>query len=541
MATETARQKQIWCGALLVAVTLILYLPVLHHEFLTTWDDNGYVTANPHVRTGLKPANLVWAFSTFEQYNWHPLTWLSHMLDCQVFGLNAGPHHYVNVLIHSANVLLLFWLLCQATNMMWRSFVAAALFAVHPLNVETVAWVAQRKSLLSVLFSLLTFAAYGWYVRHGGWKRYALVLLALALALMSKPMAVTLPLLLLMLDEWPLHRFDQLPFWRRWSKLTIEKIPFFLACAGASAVTLLAQRSGGSVVPFNVLPMSTRLENAAISCVAYLAKILFPAKLAAFYPHPASTLGPSLSVGEVAASAVILLGITAVAFVFERARYLAAGWLFFLVGLVPVLGFVQVGYQGMADRYAYFPWIGVLVVLVWGVSDVLDQAAVRREVLFASSLCLIALYSSATVRNLSFWKDDVTLFSHARAVWGRPDPYLEQLYANALLSSGRVNDALDHYRTSCKLGRNNELCHYHIAKIMFDRHQLPDAIRECETTLSLTANRALALSCLDIHGESLLEMGEYEGAQNSVTEALRIDPTDATALRLAEQINGISH
>jgi hypothetical protein len=282
MSLPRIDHKRVLLGALLVVVTLLLYLPVVHHEFISGWDDDDYVTGNMHVVSGLKGPNVVWAFTSFDMSNWHPVTWISHMLDCQLFGLNSGAHHYVNVLLHAANVLLLFWILQRATGGVWRSFVVAALFAVHPLNVETVAWVAQRKSLLSAFFSLLTVAAYGLCVRRGGWKRYLLVVGAFALALMSKPMAVSLPLLLLLFDYWPLRRHEDLPLSRRWGRLALEKLPLLLMSAISSVLTEMAQRSGGSVMQLAILPFSTRLENTVISYVAYIGKIIWPDRLATF-------------------------------------------------------------------------------------------------------------------------------------------------------------------------------------------------------------------------------------------------------------------
>src|SRR5579864_9375783 len=226
--TNDQRLLQLLLGALLVAIVVLLYRSVLQHDFLRLWDDDAYVTDNPHVRTGLTLVNMRWAFTSFEQSNWHPVTWLSHMLDCQFFGLNPAAQHGVNVLLHAANVLLLFWILQKATGAVWHSFFVALLFAVHPLNVETVAWVAQRKSLLSALFSLLTIAAYGWYARKPDWKKYLVVVAAFSLALMSKPMAVSLPLVLLLLDYWPLERHEALSIWRRWERLSAEKIPLLL-------------------------------------------------------------------------------------------------------------------------------------------------------------------------------------------------------------------------------------------------------------------------------------------------------------------------
>src|SRR5208282_2262641 len=255
-----------------------------------TLDDRPYVTKNIHVSTGLNLGNVVWAFTSFHEANWHPLTWISHMADCQLFGLSSGPHHLVNVALHAVNVLLLFLLLQRATGAVWRSFFVAALFAVHPLNVETVAWVAQRKSLLCTLFSLLTIAAYGWYARRPDWKKYLVIIAAFALALLSKPMAVSLPLVLLLLDYWPLERYEDIPFRRKWARLSIEKLPLFLMSAASSVVTMIAQRSGGAVAVESLLPLSVRLKNAIVSCVAYLGKIFWPAKLAVFYPHPEHSL-----------------------------------------------------------------------------------------------------------------------------------------------------------------------------------------------------------------------------------------------------------
>ena len=532
---DTLRQKRLLLGALLVVVILLLYLPVVHHDFINGWDDDGYVTENVHVRSGLKLANVAWAFTTFEQSNWHPVTWLSHMLDCQLFGLSSGAHHYINVLLHAANVLLLFWILQRATGALWQSFLVALVFAVHPLNVETVAWVAQRKSLLSTIFSLLTVAAYGWYVRRGGWRRYLLMVCAFGLALMSKPMAVTIPLLLLLFDYWPLQRLE-VPFSHRWARLVLEKIPLLIMSAASSTLTAMAQRSKNTVVPLSVLPMYTRVENAVISYVTYLGKILWPAKLATLYPHPAWTIGLSLPLDEVIASATVLIGVTALALYFNRARWLVVGWLFFLITLVPVIGVVQVGYQGMADRYAYLPCIGLLIALVWGVAEVVRGRRIARFVLVAA-LCLITGYAAATVHYLASWQNGVTLFSQARAAWGRPDPNLEQLYATALFSSGRVDEALQHYQESCVLEPRSERCHYYIAQILFDRRRFRDAIAEYQLALRFTGKKETALACLNRSAEALLQLGEFDAAQSSLTNALTVDPGNVTALRLREQIS----
>jgi tetratricopeptide (TPR) repeat protein len=413
------------------------------------------------------------------------------MLDCQLFGLNSGAQHGVNVLLHAANVLLLFWILQKATGALWRSSFVALLFAVHPLNVETVAWIAQRKSLLSAFFSLLTVAAYGWYVHRGGWNRYLLLVFLFALSLMAKPMAVSLPLLLLLFDYWPLRRCEELAATRRWAKLTLEKLPLFAISAASSVLTQMAQGAGGSVMGLSLLPASARIENAAISYVAYIGKLLWSARLATYYPLQ---LSPAL--GDAVASAAILIAISALALYLRRFPYLAVGWFFFLISMVPVIGIVQVGFQGMADRYTYIPAIGLMIAIVWTLADAVQAIPVARVSLSLAAFCVVVAFSVATVRYLPAWQDSVTLFAHARSVWGQPDMWLEQLYGNALFSAGRIDEALDHYQQSCAIQPRTEYCHYNIAHIFLGRGQFGDAIREYDLALRYTASRDMALLCL---------------------------------------------
>jgi hypothetical protein len=526
---DDLRQKPILLGALLVLATLLLYGPVTHHEFLVL-DDDMYVTKNIHVNTGLNLRNVVWAFTSFHEANWHPLTWISHMADCQLFGLNSGPHHFVNVVLHAANVLLLFWLLQRTTDAVWRSFLVAALFAVHPLNVETVAWVAQRKSLLSTLFSLLTIAAYGWYVRRPDRKKYLVVVAAFSLALMSKPMAVSLPLVLLLLDYWPLERYEDIPFRRKWLRLSMEKLPLLLMSAASSAVTMAAQRSGGAVAETSALPLSVRLENAVVSYVVYIGKMFWPAKLAAFYPHP----WHSLPWSDVIASTVILVAITMVLY-FHRARYLAMGWFLFVTTLIPVIGIVQVGGQAMADRYAYISCIGLFIIIAWGLSGVVYATTIPRVIPAVAALCLILAFAAATTRYLQYWQSGVRLFTQARIVAGRPDFMLEELLADAKVSAGRVDEALQHYREACVLRPNFALCHYRMAEILFTGNQLRDALVQYQLAGSLTDSKDMALSCLINSGEILLDSGDYETAEKRFAAALQIDPNNNTALRLRQR------
>jgi len=530
-ATNDQRLLQLLLGALLLAIPLLLYRPVLQHDFLKLWDDDAYVTDNPHVRTGLTLTNIGWAFRSFEQSNWHPVAWLSHMLDCQLFGLHPAAQHGVNVLLHAANVLLLFWLVRKATGAVWRSFFVALLFAVHPLNVETVAWIAQRKSLLSAFFSLLALAAYGWYVRRGGWNRYLLLVFLFALSLMAKPMAVSLPLLLLLFDSWPLRRYEELAAPRRWAKLTLEKLPLFAMSAASSVLTEMAQGAGGSVMGLSLLPVSMRIENAAISYVAYIGKILWPARLATYYP-----LRFSPPVGDAIASAAILIAVSALALHLRRFPYVAVGWFFFLISLVPVIGIVQVGFQGMADRYTYIPAIGLMIAVVWSVADAVETAPVARASLSVAAACIAIALSVTTARYLSAWQNSVTLFAHARAAWSQPDMWLEQLYGNALFSAGRTDEALEHYKASCAIQPRTEYCHYNIAHILSGRGQLLHAISEYDLALRYTANRDMALLCLTEEAEAQLRVGDYLAAEKAVARALAIDPSNSAALELREEI-----
>jgi len=534
-----------WCsrpkvlGGLLILATVLLYAPVAHHDFIQ-YDDAAYVTENVHVRTGLNLGNIAWAFTNFDEANWHPLTWLSHMADCQVFGVSSQAHHWVNVLLHAANVLLLFLLLQQATGAVWNSFLVAALFAVHPLNVETVAWVAERKSLLSALFSLLTIAAYGWYVRRPNWKRYLAIVATFLLALMSKPMAVSLPLVLLLLDYWPLNRYQELSFLPRWVRLSLEKLPLFLISAASGTITVVAQHSGGAVIPLTSVPLPMRLENAVTSYVAYIGKMFWPARLAVFYPHPASKLPPGalLPWAEVFASAVVLVGVTTLVLHRNRVRYLVTGWFLFFITLVPVIGIVQVGDQAMADRYAYLPCIGLFVLLVWGLAGFAETISKARAVpaLASLCLCLIVAFAADTRHYLQYWQNGVTLLTRASMVAGPPHPTIEELLADALYRNGRVDEALQHYRESCLLLPTSYLCHYNIANLSLIRDQLRDAIEEYQVTLNLAKDKGIALTCLDGSAEALLGLGEYDAAERRIAAALSIDSSDETALLLHQQV-----
>ncbi len=409
-------------SVLLGAVTIALYSPVLRYSFIVT-DDRDYVTANPHIRGGLSWSTIQWAFTSTEAANWHPLTWLSHALDYQLFALNAAGHHFDSVLIHALNAVILFLLLGWVTKRMGPSLLVAALFAVHPLNVESVAWVAERKNVLSMMFFLLTLCAYVWYARGPSLRRYAAVLVMFALALLAKPQVVTLPFLLLLLDYWPLGRIadahqpapstpdvnlPKLPV----AQLIWEKLPLLLLSAASAVVTTVAQTAGGAVKDFAHYGLALRLENALVAYVLYLGKAIWPSKLVVLYPHP-TKLYPAWQVG---AAALLLLLITVWVLRARQQRYLAVGWFWYLGTLVPMIGLVQVGNQAIADRYAYLPLIGIFVMIAWGLDDWAESRKVRAVWLVVPALCVLTAFSFVTHRQIGYWDSQYDLWAHAVAM-----------------------------------------------------------------------------------------------------------------------------
>ncbi len=428
MRAASARGKVFLLCLGLALVTAALYWPITSHPFIL-YDDEQYVTANPHVITGLSVANFKWAFTNSEAANWHPLTWLSHQLDCQLFGQNAGRHHLVNLLLHIANTLLLLLFLRGATGALWRSAMVAALFAWHPLHVESVAWASERKDMLSTLFWLLALMAYVRYVHSQGRGQksevrgqktnarvyYAASLFFFALGLMSKPMVVTLPCVLLLLDYWPLQRLGGSRWqWAGGRALLVEKIPFFALALAGSAVTYLVQTGGGAVW---ATPWPERLANAVIAYARYVIKLFFPGDLALVYSHP-DHWPVTLALG----AALLLAVWTAVALQGWRARpWLAFGWLWFLGTLVPTIGLIQVGAQSMADRYTYIPSIGFFIALVWAVAEsprLQGRLQLGRLLAFGSLAGCVAL----TAIQIQYWQDNIRLFRHALEV--SPDNYI---------------------------------------------------------------------------------------------------------------------
>jgi tetratricopeptide (TPR) repeat protein len=559
------------CFALALA-TLALYWPVRAYDFLN-YDDPLYVTENAHVLGGLRWGNVVWAFSTFHTGNWHPLTWLSHMLDCQCFGHRPAAAHVVNVVFHAANSLLLFLVCKRLTGAVWRSMLIAALFALHPAHVESVAWVAERKDVLSAFFFLLTLGAYAEYAsrkeadklelqgpkfkdrkkskaqrpRSGpGFTHpassiprhtslfYPLALLCFALGLMSKPMLVTLPFVLLLLDYWPLQRLQFKPAGADGGKLlplVVEKLPFFALTAGASVVTFFAQQSVGTVSSMDEVSLWGRLANALVSYARYMGELVWPRNLSILYLHPGNW-----PVGAVVSSVVLLAAISSVVLWLGRARgYLAAGWLWFVGMLIPVIGLVQVGLQSSADRYTYLPSIGLFLALVWGLGGLAAAWRWRTTPWTASAALVLLICAYLTHRQLGYWQNSETMFRHALQI--TPNNYVA--YNNLglyLFNQGQVEEAIQNYRKALEVGPNRGETLENLGTALAAQGKLEEA-RTCYQD-SLRYNRPTPQTHSSL-GALLAQLGRGEEAMAHFKEALQLDPANpATHANLGHALAG---
>ena len=486
-------ETRTWVLSLLLMVaTVALYYPVHWHPFVN-YDDTVYVTENVHVQAGLEWDTVKWAFTTYDEANYHPLTWLSHALDCQLFELNPAGHHDVNLLLHVLNVLLLFWVLYRATGFAGRSFMVAGLFALHPINVQTVAWVAERKNLLSMLFFLLALGAYQWYTREPRVSRYAVVALLFALGLMSKPQVITLPCVLLLWDYWPLRRMT-LPALETSSSevqsgiptksfylLLEEKFPLF-AIAGVNAfITMQAQRWGGAR---NWFPRLIRLGNAIVCYARYVGKALWPSHLALFYPHP----GASLKTWQVLAAFLFLLAVTALVVTHRHRRYLMVGWLWFLGTLVPMIGLIQVGVQAMADRYAYLSFIGLFIMICWGVADWSEQWHISASWLAAVSVAVLMALAVVSRVQLDYWSDNVTLWTHTLQVTG-PNFIAQNSLGVALKYAGKPDEAVPHFRAALAINPNDASSNLNVAEYDRLHGNLLACIERCKKVPAMTQLR----------------------------------------------------
>ena len=523
--------------ALLVLVTLLVYLPVRHYAF-TNFDDTDYVTQNPVVQAGLNWTGIKWAFTTTAANNWHPLTWLSLMLDCQLFGVNAGAEHLVNVFFHAVNVTLFFLLLLRLTGAFWPSAFVAALFAWHPLHVESVAWVAERKDVLSAFFGLLTLLAYVSYAQRRsrvenrepgagtamstpGSRRstldYVLALFFFACGLMAKPMLVTLPLVMLLLDFWPLER-KRNARWRASDArhLALEKLPFLVLSAVSCVITFIVQQRGGAVAALVRIPMASRIENAFVSYGRYLGKTFWPDNLAVLYPRPIHW-----SAGLVVFSLMLVIGLSVAAVWFGRKfPFALTGWFWFVVTLVPVIGLVQVGMQSMADRYTYLPLIGVFVVLVWG----LDAACVGWRVpkTWTISLALMILVACAfrTRDQLRYWQNDEMLFRHALAV--TQNNYLAYNNLGTWLSKkGRTPEARNCFQKALQINPDDSAVLYNLGNALVKLGDWDGAIDYYQRALQITPAQA---DILDNLGLALVAKKQYDVAITNFEAALKVKP-----------------
>jgi tetratricopeptide (TPR) repeat protein len=576
----TTRFLHLLRGKQLVAVCVLLFglvvwtfLPALHNGFVN-YDDDVYVTGNAHVQGGLSPASVVWSFTSMDASNWHPLTWLSHMADCSLYGLSPEGHHFTSVLLHAINTVLLFVWLRRMTGAGWRSLFVAAVFGLHPLRVESVAWVAERKDVLSTLFGLLALMCYSRYVeqfkiQNSKFKiAYFLSLLFFVFSLMSKPMLVTLPFVLLLLDWWPLQRIRNAECgMQNFKLLFLEKIPFFVLAAASCAVTYLAQKHGGAMVLMAGQPFPARVENALVSYCRYLGKLFWPDHLAVVYPvvDHWTTLVVALAVA-------LLLAVSAAALILRRSHpYLLTGWFWFLGTLVPVLGLVAVGEQSMADRYTYFPLIGVLLMVAWGAEELTQSWRSQAFALTAASLIIIGTCILLTRQNIVYWKNSETLFRHVIAATrdnysahcslgnalmsaGRPDEALAEFqtavslkpgssenHCNvgvALASLNRMDEALAQFQIAVKLNPDNGLAHQNLGMALERMDRLEDAAREYEEAVRLMPSYAPAHNSLGI---ALAKKGRLDDATAQFQDAVRLDPTFQPAqdnLKMALQLKG---
>ena len=505
-----------WIALGLVGVAIAVYLPVVHNDFVY-YDDPKYVTENAVVLRGLTWPGIRWAFTTGTDANWFPLTWMTHMLDVQLYGAHAGGHHVTNLVLHVISTLLLFGVLYRMTGAMGRSGFVAGLFALHPLHVESVAWVAERKDVLSTLFWMLTLWAYVWYVRKPQLKRMLLVLLTFALGLMSKPMLVTLPFVLLLLDAWPLNRLSE----RSIRQLIVEKLPMFALAIASSIVTFIVQRKGGAVGGLEAYPLVLRMGNALMSYVGYIGKMFWPARLAAFYPYP-----ETLSTGAVLGAAVILAAISFLAIRSARSRpYLIVGWLWYLGTLVPVIGLIQVGNQAMADRYTYVPLIGLFIIIVWGVYDLLGQWTLRRIVLPVTGALALASCAIIARAQVQYWKNSSALWTRALDV--TDDNYVAHNNLGlALAGQGKIDEAIEHYNEALRLRPNYATARTNLGAALAKQGKSADAISNYTQVLKTKPD--LPEAHVDL-GAALASQGKVDDAIAQYNEALRLKPDYAEA------------
>jgi protein O-mannosyl-transferase len=511
MSARAGRSNDLWFYSILAIAVLAIYSPVLHFDFISL-DDPDYIN-NAHVIHGLSAEGFVWAFTTGYAANWFPVTWLSHMLDRQLFGSQSGLHHLTNLLLHAAATLLLFALLKRITGARWRSAFVAFVFGLHPLHIESVAWVAERKDVLSALFWILTLWTYVNYVERPGISRYLVVMVTFSFGLMSKPMLVTLPFVLLLVDFWPLRRNKTI------QQLIVEKIPLFGLAAASSFVTYLVQQSGGSVLSFAQIPFKYRIQNSLISYVVYILNLLWPANLAIDYPYSIDFQN-----WQTGGAAALLLLLTVLALLAAHRRpYVTVGWLWYLGTLVPVIGLIQVGIQARADRYTHIPMVGISIVLAWGAAEVIGRWPAIRPVMIAGIACSALAWTTVTWLDLRYWRNSISLFE--RAVDVTVDNYIAQnALGEALLDAGRVDEAVPHFLETLRVRPNSVRARVDLASILSKRNQMAEAETQYRIALQIDPEDPEAHHGL---GVVLAEKGDVEEALAHLTKAIQLQPDNA--------------
>lgn len=556
---ETRILSKIAVCAALIAISWTVFGQTLRFGFVN-YDDPGYVSENHQVQAGLSRQNITWAFTHVHFQNWHPLTTLSHMLDCQLFGLKPGAHHCVNVLLHSSSAVLLFLLLEQITAAFWRSAFVAAVFAIHPLHVESVAWISERKDVLSGLFFMLTLLAYVRYTRKPNTVRYVLMSIFFACGLLSKPMLVTLPAILLVLDYWPLNRFRRAEgAEQRTANLIFEKIPLFVLSVGSAIATLIAQRNG--ILDTEYLPFTSRIANAASAYLIYIWQMFWPINLAAFYPYPGR-----LPIWETAGASGLLVLMTSVAILTRKERpYLITGWLWYLIMLIPVIGLIQVGSQAHADRYTYLSQIGLYIAVVWGVVDVLEPFRYRREIFATVAPVIVAALGWRTWIQTDYWRDTERLWNRTIAVTAQnnfahfalgeyllkvhrlddaiaqfdvvlarhpndPDANFQMGYA--LMEKGDIDAAISHFELTLKVKPEDPDAETNLGNLLLKADRVGEAVEHFRIVVSREPSNARAHYNLAV---GLHRLGQLPKAIAQYKEALALDPTYPDAQEFLQQ------
>ena len=527
MRSQTTRLIAIYLG--LAGLVALVFLQTAHFNFVN-YDDGSYVFENPNIRAGLTWRGILWAFTHVHSQNWHPVTSISHMIDCRLFDLNAGAHHLVDVGLHMVAALLLFTFLLQSTEAVWASAISAAIFAIHPLRVESVAWISERKDVLSGVFFILTLLAYARYVRAPAWQRMAVVAVCFAFGLMSKPMLVTTPIVLLLLDYWPLNRNQRSEVRgqgseaRRarpiWTKLLVEKIPLFALSIASIVATLSAQQL--AIGTTESLPLASRIDNALVTYVNYLRQMFWPVDLVPFYVHPEWRL----ATWQILGATILLAGITAAVFRFRRKlRFLVVGWVWYIVMLLPVIGIIQVGLQARADRYTYLPQIGIIMAVVWAIRDLTSLWRARAVVLLPTSLAVVGSLSFLSYRQTTHWHDTESLWSYTLNRSPENDVALAGL-AGIEVVRGQTDDAITHYRHALALRDGNAAAHSGLALALSRQRKIDEAIEHWQRSLEIQPDNTDARNSL---GAALAGMGRTPEAIEQWQQTLAFDPDNGNA------------